>query len=196
MRSFFSLRFLIVVFSLFVGMMGSLHAEMKIGIVDMNYIFSEYNKTKEAQSQYLASESSANKEFNERVELLKKGMDEVKKMEADLEKKDLTKDIREEKIKEHDEKLAKVRILDREVADFRSAKQKKLQDQFLGMRKDIIDEIMKVVNDQTKVRGYDLVFDKSGLSAGAVPVVLYSRPDLDISKEVIAILNKKASSKN
>ncbi len=196
MRSFFSLRFLIVVFSLFVGMMGSLHAEMKIGIVDMNYIFSEYNKTKEAQSQYLASESSANKEFNERVELLKKGMDEVKKMEADLEKKDLTKDIREEKIKEHDEKLAKVRILDREVADFRSAKQKKLQDQFLGMRKDIIDEIMKVVNDQTKVRGYDLVFDKSGLSAGAVPVVLYSRPDLDISNEVIAILNKKASSKN
>ena len=196
MRSFFPLRFFIIIFSLFVGMIGGLHAEMKIGIVDMNYIFSEYNKTKEAQSQYLASESSANKEFNERVDFLKKGMDEVKKMEGDLEKKDLAKDIREEKIKEHDEKLAKIRILDREIADFRSAKQKKLQDQFLGMRKDIIDEIMKVVNDQTKVRGYDLVFDKSGLSAGAVPVVLYSRPDLDISSEVIAILNKKASSKN
>ena len=196
MRLFFPLRFFIIIFSLFVGMIAGLHAEMKIGIVDMNYIFSEYNKTKEAQSQYLASESSANQEFNERVELLKKEMDEVKKMEGALEKKDLAKDIREEKIKEHDEKLAKVRILDREIADFRSAKQKKLQDQFLGMRKDIIDEIMKVVNDQTKARGYDLVFDKSGLSAGAVPVVLYSRPNLDISNDVIAILNKKASSKN
>lgn len=173
----------------------SLHAEMKVGIVDMNCIFSEYYKTKDAQAQYVASEASANKEFNERVDLLKKGMEEIKKLEADLEKTDLSKEARNANMKEYDEKLAKVRMLDREIADFRSAKQKKLQDQFLGMRKDIIDEIMKVVNDQTKIRGFDIVFDKSGLSAGAVPVVLYSRPDLDISNEVIAVLNKKSSSK-
>lgn len=177
-------------------MIASGHAEMKIGIVDMNYIFSEYYKTKDAQAQYTASEVVANKEFNERVNLLKKGMDEIKAIETSLEKTDLSKETREAKIKEHDEKLAKVRALDREVADFRSAKEKKLQDQFLGMRKDIIDEIMKVVNEQTKTRGYDLVLDKSGLSAGAVPVVLYSRSDFDISHEVVAILNKKASSKN
>ena len=39
---------------------------------------------------------------------------------------------------------------------------------------------------------YDIVFDKSGLSAGAVPVVLYSRDDLDFSQDVIAALNKNA----
>ena len=63
-------------------------------------------------------------------------------------------------------------------------------------RKNIIDDIMLVINEQTKTRGFDLLLDKSGLSAGAVPVVLYSRPDLDISTDIIAILNKKGPAKS
>jgi Skp family chaperone for outer membrane proteins len=55
-----------------------------------------------------------------------------------------------------------------------------------------VDDIMKTVNDLEKSKGYDLVLDKSGLSSGAVPVVLYSRDDLDFSQEVIATLNKNA----
>lgn len=166
--------------------------ELKIGIVDMSYIFSEFYKTKDAQTEYNASETSANKEINDRLDLLKKEMESVRSLETELEKPELSKEARDAKLKEHDEKLSKVRALDRETAEFRSAKQKKLQEQFLVMRKNIIDEIMKVVNEQTKIRGYDIVLDKSGLSAGAVPVVLYSRPELDISSSVIAILNKKS----
>jgi len=48
------------------------------------------------------------------------------------------------------------------------------------------------VNDLVKSKAYDIVFDKSGLSAGAVPVVLYSRDDLDFSQDVITALNKNA----
>ena len=51
---------------------------------------------------------------------------------------------------------------------------------------------MKTVNDIVKSKSYDIVFDKSGLSAGAVPVVLFSRSDLDFSQEVVAALNKNA----
>jgi Skp family chaperone for outer membrane proteins len=85
--------------------------------------------------------------------------------------------------------------LDREIADYRSAKQKSLQDQFLRMRKDIVDDIMKSLTDLVKSKGYDIVFDKSGLSAGAVPIVLYSRDDLDFSQDVISALNKTAPAK-
>ena len=63
------------------------------------------------------------------------------------------------------------------------------------MRKDIVDDIMKTVNDLVKSKTYDIVFDKSGLSAGAVPVVLYSRDDLDFSADVITALNATAPSK-
>ncbi|HLB32747.1 MAG: hypothetical protein A3F67_00520 [Verrucomicrobia bacterium RIFCSPHIGHO2_12_FULL_41_10] len=182
------LKSLFLLFSV-LFLMSNSHAETKIGIMDMNRIFTEYYKTKDAQSHYVAVEASANKELNERIDSLKKEMEEINKLNAELEKPELSKEEHDAKAKIYKEKVAKARILDREIVEFRSAKQKKLQEQSLGMRKDIIDEIMKVVNEQIKIRGFNIVFDKSGLSAGAVPVVLYSSPDFDVSSEVIAVLN-------
>lgn len=174
------------------GGVGAANAQVKIGTVDMNRVFSEYSKTKDAQAKYAEAEKAANDDLNSRVETLKKSMQEINALNADLEKSDSGK---EEKVKDRDAKVAAARVLDREIADFRTAKQKALQDQFLRMRKDIVDDIMKTVNDLVKAKAYDVVFDKSGLSAGAVPVVLYSRDDLDFSSEVIATLNKNVPAK-
>lgn len=171
---------------------GAANAQVKIGTVDMNRVFSEYSKTKDAQAKYAEAEKAANDDLNNRVETLKKSMQEISALNADLEKSDSGK---EEKVKDRDAKVAAARNLDREIAEFRTAKQKALQDQFLRMRKDIVDDIMKTVNDLVKAKAYDVVFDKSGLSAGAVPVVLYSRDDLDFSSEVIATLNKNVPAK-
>ena len=174
------------------GGVGAANAQVKIGTVDMNRVFSEYSKTKDAQAKYAEAEKAANDDLNSRVETLKKSMQEISALNADLEKSDSGK---EEKVKDRDAKVAAARVLDREIADFRTAKQKALQDQFLRMRKDIVDDIMKTVNDLVKAKAYDVVFDKSGLSAGAVPVVLYSRDDLDFSSEVITTLNKNVPAK-
>jgi len=168
------------------------NAQVKFGTVDMNRVFSDYNKTKNAQTKYAEAEKTANDDLNGRVETLKKSMQEISAINSDLEKTDLTKDARDAKLKDQQTKVAAARAMDREIADFRSAKQKTLQDQFLRMRKDIVDDIMKTVNDLVKAKGYDIVFDKSGLSAGAVPVVLFSRDDLDFSQDVITALNKNA----
>jgi len=168
------------------------NAQVKFGTVDMNRVFSEYYKTKNAQTKYAEAEKAANDDLNGRVDTLKKSMQEISAINSDLEKTDLTKEARDAKLKEQQAKVASARSMDREIADFRSAKQKTLQDQFLRMRKDIVDDIMKSVNDLVKAKGYDIVFDKSGLSAGAVPVVLFSRDDLDFSQDVISALNKNA----
>ena len=172
---------------------GSLaNAQVKFGTVDMNRVFSEYYKTKNAQAKYAEAEKAANDELTGRVDTLKKSMQEISAINSDLEKTDLSKEARDAKLKDQQTKVAAARSMDREIADFRSAKQKTLQDQFLRMRKDIVDDIMKTVNDLVKAKGYDIVFDKTGLSAGAVPVVLFSRDDLDFSQDVITALNKNA----
>ncbi len=168
------------------------HAQVKLGTVDMNRVFTEYYKTKDAQAKYHDAEIAANKDLNDRVEVLKKSMQEITQINTDLEKSGLSKEAKDAKLKDREEKIAAARQMDREVAEYRTAKQKTLQEQFLRMRKDIVDDIMKTVSDLEKSKGYDMVFDKSGLSAGAVPVVLYSRDDLDFSQEVIAALNKNA----
>ena len=157
----------------------------------MNRIFTEYDKTKKAQAEYQALEAVANKELEERIALLKKEMKTISQLETELRQLDLNNEERTLKKKIYEEKVTETQKQDRETAEFRSAKQKKFQDQFLEMRKNIIEEIMKVIDEQTKIRGFDLVLDRSGLSAGAVPVVLYARPEFDMSNDVIAILNKK-----
>ena len=177
------------------GGAGFANAQVKFGTIDMNRVFSEYYKTKDAQDKYSAAEKAANDDLNGRVETLKASMKDISQLNTDIQKPDLAKDDADAKKKDLQTKVAAARALDKEIADYRTSKQKGLQDQFLRMRKAIVDDIMKTVNDLVKAKGYDIVFDKSGLSAGAVPVVLYSRDDLDFSQDVITTLNKNAPAK-
>jgi outer membrane protein len=190
MKSIIRTSLLAAIF-LFVGT-GFANAQVKFGTVDMNRVFSDYYKTKDAQTKYAEAEKAANDDLNGRVETLKASMKDISQLNTDIQKSDLAKDDADAKKKDLQTKVAAARALDKEIADYRSSKQKSLQDQFLRMRKDIVDDIMKTVSDLVKAKGYDIVFDKSGLSAGAVPVVLYARDDLDFSQDVITALNKNA----
>jgi outer membrane protein len=190
MKSIIRISLLAAIF-LFVGT-GFANAQVKFGTVDMNRVFSDYYKTKDAQTKYAEAEKAANDDLNGRVETLKASMKDISQLNTDIQKSDLAKDDADAKKKDLQTKVAAARALDKEIADYRSSKQKSLQDQFLRMRKDIVDDIMKTVSDLVKAKGYDIVFDKSGLSAGAVPVVLYARDDLDFSQDVITALNKNA----
>jgi outer membrane protein len=184
----------LLAFLLLLGGGGIANAQVKFGTVDMNRIFSDYYKTKDAQAKYADAEKAANDDLNSRVEGLKKSMTEINQMNADLQKPELSKEARDAKQKDLDAKVAAAKTVDREIAEFRTAKQKGLQDQFLRMRKDIVDDIMKAVNEIVKVKNYDVVLDKSGLSAGAVPLVVFSKDEMDFSPEVLSLLNKTAPS--
>ncbi len=168
------------------------HAQIKLGTVDMNQIFTSYYKTKNAEKKINDERAGAKTELDTRLETLKKAMDGINKMNQDMEKPELSEDGKAKAAKDRDEKVQEARDLDRQIAEFRSGREKQLQDQFLRMRTDIIKDIMKVVNEKVKGAGYDLVLDKSGASMGQIPVVLYSRDDIDFSAEIITELNKSA----
>jgi outer membrane protein len=170
----------------------SANAQMKIGTLDMNAIFTQYHRTKDAETKLNEARAAAKTELDGRLETLKKAMDEINKINADLEKPELSKDAKDKAAKSRDEKVAEARNLDREITEFRGTRERQLQEQFVRMRKDIIDDIMKIVNNEVKNAGYDLVLDKSGMSMGQVPVVIYSRADLDFSKSIVEALNKDA----
>lgn len=167
-------------------------AQMKVGILDMNGVFTAYYKTKDAEQKLNDQRAAAKKEFDDRVETLKKSMDDITKLNQDLEKPELSKDAKAAKLKDRDQKISEARDLEKEVNDFKASKEQGLQQQFLRMRKDIIEDIMKTVNAKVSDAGYDLVLDKSGLSMGQIPVVIYSRDDMDFSKDIIAKLNASA----
>jgi len=168
------------------------NAQMKVGTLDMNVIFTQYFRTKDAEAKLNEARAAAKKELDDRLETLKKSMDEINKLNADFEKPELSADAKAKATKARDEKVNEARNLDREITEFRSTRERQLQEQFVRMRKDIIEDIMKIVNEKVKAAAYDLVLDKSGMSMGQIPVVIYSRNDLDFSKEIVDALNKSA----
>lgn len=166
--------------------------QLKVGIVDMNKAFTEYYKTKDAEARLNTDREAAKQELEGRMETLRKAMEEINKMNAEIEKPELSARAKEEKTKQRDTKIADARTLDREIVEFRQTKERQLQERFFRLRKDIIDEIMKIVDTKVKASGFDLVLDKSGLSMGQVPVVLYSRTDMEFTNDIITELNKSA----
>src|SRR5436190_12918803 len=167
---------------------------LKIGTVDMQRAFKEYNKSKDAESKVNDAKNAAKKEFDDRTESYKKALDEINKLNQQLDAPALSADAKATKAKERDEKIANIKNMEREINEFRQTREQQLQQQAMRMREGIVKEITDVVLERVKTNGMDLVFDKSGLSTNYVPIVLYSRDGADFTTEIITALNKKAAS--
>ena len=170
-------------------------AQMKVGIVDMNKVFTSYYKTKDAEARLREASAQAKTDLDGRLESLKGDMEEINKLEADAKKPELTADKQQAAVRARDEKINEVRNLDREIGEFRQTRERQLQEQFMRMRGDIVQDIMKVVDSKVKAEGFELVFDKSGQGVSQVPVVLYSAPSMDFSDSIITQLNASAPKK-
>jgi outer membrane protein len=169
-------------------------ATLKIGTVDMQRAFKEYNKTKDAEAKVNDAKTAAKKEFDDRTEGYKKALDEINKLNQQLDAPALSADAKAQKAKDRDEKIASIKNLEREINEFRQTREQQLQQQAMRMREGIVQEITEIVLERVKTNGMDLVFDKSGQSTNYVPVVLYSRDSADFTAEIITALNKKAAS--
>lgn len=165
---------------------------LKIGTVDMQRAFKEYEKTKDAETKVNDAKNAAKKEFEDRADGYKKALDEVNKLNQQLDAPALSADAKAQKAKERDEKIANIKSMEREINDFRQTREQQLQQQAMRMRESIVQEITEIVLERVKANGMDLVFDKSGQSTNYVPVVLFSRDSADFTAEIIADLNKKA----
>jgi len=162
----------------------------KIGTVDMQRAFKEYNKTKEAEVKINDAKNSAKKEYDDRAEAYKKALDEINNLNKQLESAALSADKKTGMAKERDDKIANIKSMEREISDFRQTRERQLQEQLMRMREGIVKEITDVVMEKVKAKTLDFVLDKSGISINGVPVVLYAPDNVDFTNEIIETLNK------
>ena len=163
---------------------------LKIGTVDMQRAFKEYNKTKEAESKMKDAATSAQKEFNDRAESYKKALDEINNLNKQLDAPALSSEAKTQKAKERDDKIANIKNMEREMNDFRQTRERQLQEQQMHMREGIVKEITDVVMTKVRDNKMDLVFDKSGMSLNGVPVLMYAPASFDFTSDIITVLNK------
>jgi outer membrane protein len=167
---------------------------LKIGTVDMQRAFKEYNKTKDAEAKINDAKTAAKKEYDERAEAYKKALDEINSLNKQLDAPALTAEAKTQKAKERDDKIANIKKMEREINDFSQTRERQLQEQLMRMREGIVKEISDVVVQKVKANNMDFVFDKSGVSLNGVPIVMYAPPSVDFTSDVIAVLNKPGRS--
>src|SRR4051812_49291827 len=128
---------------------------LKIGTVDMNRAFKEYNKTKDAEAKINEAKNAAKKEYDDRADAYKKALDEINALNKQLDAPALSADRKTQMAKERDEKITNIKNMEREINEFRQTRERQLQEQALRMREGIVKEITDVVMDKVKTNGYD-----------------------------------------
>ena len=165
-------------------------AQVKVGVVDMNKVFSGYYKTKDAENKINDAREGAKKELDERMESHKQLLDEINGLNKDIDNAALSATAKADRNKKRDDKIAQVRSLEQEIQEFKTSRERGLQEQAVRMRNQIVEEIMTIINARVKSDNFDLVLDKSGQSLNGVNMVLHANDKMEFSDDVIAQLNK------
>src|ERR1700704_620764 len=185
-------KFLLLTVVLALALPAATYAQgLKVGTVDMNRAFKEFNKTKDSEKKINEAKDAAKKEYDDRAENYKKALDEINKLNQQLDSPALSAYKKTSMAKERDEKIANIKNMEREINDFRQTRERQLQEQAMRMRETLVKEITDVIMDRVKSSGYDMVFDKSGQSTNFIAVVMYAKESMDFTTDVITALNKR-----
>jgi len=167
-------------------------ADLKFGVVDMVKAFTEFYKTKDASAKIKANKDKAMAEMNERYATYKSLTTEALKKGKEAQDPILTESARNSAKAQYEDKVKEVNNLTQENDEFQRRRSMQLRQEEMELQKGIYEEIVAVVKDKSKSGGYDMVFDKSGVSMNTVPVLIYFKDAVDFTDEVIVELNKNA----
>ena len=141
----------------------------KIGLVDLGKVFREYEGTKASESELEKLSTAKQQEREKKVGEIRDMRDELALLNDD------TRDQKRQTIEEHLRQLAG---FDQEARESLRGKRDEVLDKILA-------EIEKVVTAYAKEKGYELVLSDRA--------VLYGVDAMDITNEVIKILNQNYS---
>lgn len=152
--------------------------------VDMAKVYNKYNKAERSKEQFQKAVEKAQEEMRS---MLDEGISMAKELQEIQEKMDnpaLSESARAKFRKQAEEKTEDVRKKEAEVNQFRQETDRQLmqrRDEFVTQH---VQEIRKVIAKIANKRGANLVLNTAGVE------VLYSPDSMDISDDVIRVINR------
>lgn len=165
------------------------NAQMKIGTVDLNKIFEGYYKTEQAKATVNTLQNNYNNDRKIKTDDYTKRRDEVVKLRDEANNPALSADIKQQKNMLLQEKGKELLALEREIMEFDKQRRGDIQQQMLRMRNEVVKEITDMVQAIAKQQGFSLVFDRTGQSMAAAPLLVFANEALDFSQVVVDQLN-------
>ncbi len=171
----------------------SAHAEYRIATVDLGRVFTNYWKTKQAQTAIDEHRSDIEKTGKDMMTNFNKSKEDYQKMVDGMNDPAVSAQERDKRKKAADDKLKDLKDQDDALAQFDRASRASLEEQLKRTRDNIVADIRVAVTAKAKSDGYTLVIDTAAQTVNGTPVILYSVPgDNDITDAVIKQINMGA----
>lgn len=167
-------------------------ADLKVAFINMKRVFDEYYKTGKANTDFKARADIVEHERKERVVKLKTLKTELETLAEDARDTSLSDNEREKKRKIAESKYSAFKDAEEELAMFERTKQKGLGQDMQEKQQELVEEIRAIIATHVKGKGITLVLDSSGKTFNNTEAVIYFDETLDITAEVIALVNKNA----
>jgi outer membrane protein len=174
------------------GLAASALGQGRIATVDLNQLFDNYWKTKEAEAALKKRASDLEQDHRSMLEELRKHSEEYQKLLASASDQAVSEEERERRKQSAEAKLKQMRDLQESIAQFERQARATIDEQRNRMRNNLLGEIRTAVQSRARAAGYSLVLDVSARSAQNTPIVLYSSGDNDITQAVLDQLNLNA----
>lgn len=155
--------------------------ELKVGCLDLDRGFKEMPETTQAEAEINERKNASKIEYDSRAADYKTRLDELNALNSQIES---SKD--RSLVDERDRKITAIKALEREINEFRTTREKELQDIALRKREAIVAKLTASVQKIGQSAGFNLIFDYSGMSMNGVPLLVFHTNLPDLTDEVIA----------
>lgn len=165
--------------------------EGSVAVIDLDRTFNEYYKTKLADAELKEQAEEFNRERKSLVEEYDALEVSFNAAREEAQNRALSDEVRDARRNEAEEKLLELREYEDKIRRFDQSRKKELDEQSKRMRGRLVKEISDKLETYAVSRGYSLVIDYSGQSLNGVPVVMYSDGKMDITDDVVTLINEE-----
>lgn len=163
--------------------------DVKVATVDGSRLLKGYYKTGLAEQHMQQQLDDFRTERDKLMAEHKKLRQQFDNLRAEADNKALTEEARDKKREQAEERLAQVIEYENTINDKAASRKKQIDDEGRKIQGELAKSIRAAVKTVALKAGYTVVFEQSGLLANGLEPVLYSDPKLDITDDVMAILN-------
>ena len=165
---------------------------LKIAIVSMEQVFDQYYKTKKANDLLKKRFDKSDLKKRELMDAVKTLKSELKTLAMEATDNSLSSADQDKKKRLSEKKYITYLDAEEKLIEFKKTTTKEFGYQMRQTQQKIVADIRKTVERYIKGKGIILVLDSSGKSMNNVESIIYYDSALDITDDIIKLLNKNA----
>ncbi len=164
----------------------------RIAVISMERVFDKHHKTQSANTIMKAKIDEMEKDRQKMLDDMKKIKSEMETLGLEAADSSLSEAEQKKRIEKAKEKYAAYSEAEERLIRFDRLSKSEFGSRMRETQQEIVDDIRRMVQLYIKDKNIAIVLDNSGKTMNGVEPVIYYDQTLDITDDIIALLNKAA----